>query len=224
MIKKQLAANEQLLLDEIASHQLLQGGFNSNLGLLAGKMGNCIFLLHYARFSGNSLYEDFAGELINDIYEDINVETPWGFGKGLISIGWGVEYLVQTGFVEGDTDDILSDIDEKIMERDVKRINDYSFDTGLDGLAWYILIRLLSSRKNGKHPFDKKYLNDLNNICRKTTYDTPKAGISLLSDHFMGKQIKYPYAEILQKIISWKNMEDESEKLSWREGLKMILQ
>ena len=54
---------------------------------------------------------------------------------------------MQKGFVECDSNDILTELDNKIMERDLRRVKDYSFDTGIEGLAWYVLIRLLSSER-----------------------------------------------------------------------------
>ena len=38
-------------------------------GLYNGKMGMVIFFFHYARYTGNSLYQDFAEEFLNEILE-----------------------------------------------------------------------------------------------------------------------------------------------------------
>jgi hypothetical protein len=112
-IKKQLIDSR---LQRIANVLLLNGSFTDNLGLLNGKMGIAIFFFHYARYTGNKIYEDYAGELIDEIYEEINLSTPAGFANGLTGIGWGIEYLVQNGFVEADTDEALEEIDNRIYQ------------------------------------------------------------------------------------------------------------
>ena len=61
-------SHDDVLLEKIANHYLFYGSFYSDLGLYNGKMGMIIFFFHYARYTGNSLYEDFAGELLDDIY------------------------------------------------------------------------------------------------------------------------------------------------------------
>ena len=46
------------------------------LGLSKGKMGLSLFYFHYSMHTHNSVYEQFAYELLNDIIEDINDEMP----------------------------------------------------------------------------------------------------------------------------------------------------
>jgi hypothetical protein len=96
---------------------LLNADFTDSLGLGNGKMGIAIFFYHYARYSGSKQFENYADELIDQIYEEINVSTPSDFEKGLAGIGWGIEYLVSSGFIEGDTDEILNEIDLILSER-----------------------------------------------------------------------------------------------------------
>ena len=104
-------SHDDVLLEKIANHYLFYGSFYSDLGLYNGKMGMVIFFFHYARYTGNSLYEDFAGELLDDIYEDITDNISF---SQLCEIGWGILYLLQQGFVEGNADEVLEIIDERI--------------------------------------------------------------------------------------------------------------
>lgn len=101
-------------LHRIANVLLLNASFTNNLGLLNGKMGVAIFFFHYARYTGNKVYEQYAGELIDEIYEDIDLTTPVDFANGLTGIGWGIEYIVQNRFVEADTDEALEEIDSRV--------------------------------------------------------------------------------------------------------------
>jgi len=64
--------------------------------------------------------------------------------------------------MSGDTSEILFEIDQRIMERNPKRISDLSIETGLGGILHYVLTRSLSSIKSKRqNPFDPVYLSAL---------------------------------------------------------------
>lgn len=147
------------ILQRIFPHILLNSSFVPDLGLFHGKMGIVLFFAHYARYTGNSIYDDFAGKLLDEIYEDITMDLPINLEYGLCGIGWGIEYLIQNGFVEGDSDLILSDFDKKVMELDPRRVTDLSFRKGLGGILFYILSRVNYKNIN-KTPFDDLYIKD----------------------------------------------------------------
>jgi len=149
------------LLPRIARHLIMHTSFIPNMGLYHGKMGIVLFFAHYARYTGNPLYNDFAGELLEEVYKGIHTELPVNFESGLCGIGWGIEYLLQNGFMEGDSDEILSEIDTHVMERDLRRITDPSVRTGLAGISYYIGKRINNPlRKSESLPFDKIYLDE----------------------------------------------------------------
>ena len=93
--------------EHITNNLLLNASFIDNLGLLHGKMEISICFFHLARQTGNKTYEDFAGELIDEVYEEITADTPLDFESGLAGIGWGIEYFAQNGFIEADTNEVL---------------------------------------------------------------------------------------------------------------------
>jgi hypothetical protein len=140
------------LLTRIVHYLIINGSFTDNIGLLTGKMGIVVFFYHYYRYSNDAIYEKFAGELLDEIYEDIHTDTPIGFSNGLCGIAWAILHLIENGFVDADPNEILIDIDHAIMKYDVRRINDKSLNTGLLGIALYF-----SQRKN----VDKIYLHEL---------------------------------------------------------------
>ncbi len=113
-----LPADEKIIdrLRRIANVLLLNASFIDNPGLLNGKMGIAIFFYHYSRYTKNKIYEDYAGELVDEIYEEINTSTPVNFENGLTGIGWGIEYLVKNKFVQADTDEALAEIDNTIYK------------------------------------------------------------------------------------------------------------
>ncbi len=122
------------LLQRITNHLIINSSFLNNLGLFHDKMGIVIFFYHYARYINNPIYDEFAGELLDEIFEEIHDKLPIDFENGYLGIGWGIEYLAEQKFISGDTNDILRDIDKKVMERDVRRISDVFLNTGLEGV------------------------------------------------------------------------------------------
>ena len=201
-------------LNKVAEANLFKRYLDMNLGLFNGKMGMAIFFFKYARHIHSTVYKQFAEDLITYIYEDVNVNTPINMKDGLCGIGWGIEYLIQNNYIEGETDKILKEIDCIIMERDPIRIQDLSLETGLEGIIWYALIHLFPSQNNSL--FDKTYKESLEKACKAHVSYPSKLLLQMLK----GKSIKnYPYKEVLLPILFSK---DEDE-LSWKEGLKILL-
>jgi lantibiotic modifying enzyme len=207
------------LLLRIANHWILHASFNSGLGLFNGKMGCAVFFFHYARYTGNDCYEYFAGELLNEIYEDIHADTSVRFSSGITGIAWGVTYLIYAGFVEGNPGEILTDIDRKIMEKDLRRISDYSLESGLEGIAWYALSRLYSKENK---PFDANWLSDLQQACNRIEKEKRPKGILSFSDHIAGKRIENPFFGIIEKLTETSGNKPDNA-LSWQKGLSIIV-
>lgn len=161
---------EQEILQRITRFLLLRGSFISNIGLLNGKMGIAIFFYLYSKLTNNKLYADFAGELIDEIYDKMSLEIPLGFGDGLAGIAWGIHYLVDNHFVYGDIDCILEDFDYKIQELDVRKIKDVSLETGLKGLAYYVISRY-GNRSYRNSIISNDYIGDLINSLMSSNVD-----------------------------------------------------
>ena len=165
------------ILTEIADKELLRSLSYSDLSLFNGQMGSAIFFALLSRITENHWYEDFAGELLDNICQNITIQIPINFAYGLCGIGWGIEFLKYRGFISDDTDEILSDIDKAVMERDVRRITDDSFDTGLKGIFAYVNCRLMSKRDNCYLPFDEIYLSEIKEITSKYHISTESVGM-----------------------------------------------
>ena len=90
------------------------------------------------------MYAEYADELLDDIFEDIHADTPLDFISGLSGIGWGILYLLKNRFVEGNPDEILSDIDKRLMEIHLPNVQDTSL-RGLPGYLYYFNERLAAS-------------------------------------------------------------------------------
>lgn len=152
------------LLIRIGRYLMLHGSYTNNLGLLNGKMGISIFFFHYAKYAKRKHYERFAGELLDEIYHEIRTRTPIDFKDGLCGIAWGMEYLLQNNFVKGEADDVLEALDKRILEWDVRRVTDPTLETGLKGVAAYLISRS-ANIKNGL--ICKDYINDLQESLQK---------------------------------------------------------
>lgn len=174
---------------KIIRHLMIYSGQLSDQGLLHGKMGVVILMCRYSRITGNSLYEDFAGELLDTIYENLNTELPVDFERGLCGIGWGIEYLVQNQFTQGDTREILKEVNQWIMERDPRRITDTSIEHGLGGILLYVQYHLYSCISSDKElPFDGLYLSDLAHAAEEM--------LTLSDLNSLQKQIAQSYLDI----------------------------
>jgi len=103
------------ILQQISDVLLINGGFLNNPGLYSGETGIVLFFVRYARFTQNDLYLDYAYGLVEKIQNRINHNTLINYEQGLTGIGSTIEYLVQNGFFEADTDEILEDFDKRVF-------------------------------------------------------------------------------------------------------------
>lgn len=120
-----------------------KGKRSSNPGLWNGKMGIAIYLLHFSRVTQVKRYEKDASELIETLYELISPNLPFAFDNGLLGIGCGFEYIISKGFVDADSDEILSEID--LLARNIidsRSIDNLSFSRGVCEIGFYLYHRL----------------------------------------------------------------------------------
>jgi len=129
-------------LQQIADMLMLNGLITDRTGLVHGKTGIAIFFFHYARYTGNELFEDYAMDLFGEIRSQIHKNSQVDYEEGIAGIGIGIDYLVQNKFLmpEGD---IFKDFDDR-MYRAVMfdTWQDFSLYEGLTGYGKYWLMRL----------------------------------------------------------------------------------
>jgi hypothetical protein len=153
--------SQEQLLQRIARYLILHASFTYDIGLLYGKTGIALFFYHCARYMEKKVYEQFADKLVREVYKEIHLNSPFGFSDGLCGIGWGMEYLLQQQFVKGNADEVLEDLDRRIVERDVRRITDLSLETGLAGIACYVISRMADKTRRENPYFTVKYIEEL---------------------------------------------------------------
>jgi len=126
---------------------MMNGGFLDNPGLYTGEMGLVLFFYLYADYTGNEVYWDYALELLEKVQDRINVETPIDYKNGLAGIGSTIEYLVQQGYIEADTDEILEDFDDRMFS--VRNVPQMSAEE-IISIAIYAIWRLSGSKSKNK--------------------------------------------------------------------------
>lgn len=144
----------------------LGGAFTKNLGLMYGKMGISICFFHLFKQSEITLFKTFTEELIDEIYDEITVNISNDFENGLAGIGWGLEYLIQERFIDGDSEEVLEDVDCKLFDSLANgEIDDLGLLNGVLRIGFYFLKRIEGSKNlittNVK---SNKYLSVLNAV------------------------------------------------------------
>jgi lantibiotic modifying enzyme len=130
-------------LQRIANVLLINSSFINNIGLINGKTGISVFFYHYYEYTGNKIYEEYAGELIDEIYEEIHQSSPIDYADGLAGLGTGIAYLVKNGFIEADIDEVLADVDKQLQHHTFHHTPlglDVCF--GISGFGNYFVSRL----------------------------------------------------------------------------------
>jgi hypothetical protein len=153
---------------------MLHGSFIPDIGLLNGKTGIALFFYEYSRFAGEKVYDEFAGELIDEICREINKDTALDFKEGLCGIGWGIEYLIRNNFVKADPDEVFEEFDRRIVEWNVRQITDFSLEKGLCGIACYVVARF-QNRLSVNSFLTNDYCNDLIHALEKNRANDEKA-------------------------------------------------
>ena len=167
------------LLDRLIPHLILNYHFAPNAGLLNGKMGGVVFFGQYAQYTGKNYFREYAEELLDEVFDMVHENVPIDFVNGLCGIGWGVEYLLRHSLMEGDADEVLEDIDKKIVERDPLYVEDLSLYTGLWGILMYVTARLAQIRTNNYRPFPFEYLKRLQKRLANISSSDPKCPVEL---------------------------------------------
>lgn len=132
---------------KIANTILLNTQYNYMNGILKGKLGICIFLYHFARYSKAKQYQVFADILLEDIVSSLN-DDDLGFAHGLSGIGYGINYLSNCKFIDTENDDILKDIEEVMYDHLETQIEkDISSEYPLCSIGLYITSKIKYNSK-----------------------------------------------------------------------------
>lgn len=125
----------------LVNYLALQASQISDSGLCHGRMGIILSLYCHGVIHDNQSLCDYASDILqntaDDYYDgDISIEN------GLSGLGLGFTLLYKAGMFKDNLNDILYEIDKKIMSVDPRRMEDHSFRKGALGVLFYINTRL----------------------------------------------------------------------------------
>jgi hypothetical protein len=89
---------------------------NHPLGLANGKMGLCIYFYHLSRLENIPEYEKVAEDILDHVIENITKYQSINVESGLAGVAIGLDHLIKEKFVNGDINDILGEVDDKIFK------------------------------------------------------------------------------------------------------------
>lgn len=157
-----METDKDILLKQIANHLIINSSFLTDLSLFHGKIGVVLFFYKYAQYTKNPVYEEFAGELLDEIFNEIHDNIGMDFENGLSGIGWGILYLLENQYIAGHPNDILEDIDMKLMEVNLLRLRNGSLERGIAGFSVYFSSRL--SFQGDISYIDAVFISDLQKV------------------------------------------------------------
>lgn len=141
-------SNQDLLIDEIndiSYYLILKSNSFIEPGLYYGKTGITIFFLHLYKYTSDKIFIEEAFRLLTEIQSLINANSPLDFDRGLSGIGAGVDYMCRNKLIESNSNDVLEDFDNIILEM-IKHVNcnNLSIANGLCGIGKYLNYRKIS--------------------------------------------------------------------------------
>ena len=112
-------------------------------GLMHGSAGLSLFFYLIGEKSGDKSYQEEAERLLDHVFSNIQSASSTDIENGLSGIGLAIELLIQNNFVEGDPDEVLEEIDNKVFKYlNEENINSFDLTNGLTGYLFYLISRL----------------------------------------------------------------------------------
>lgn len=200
-----ISVRQPNLFDTMAVSLLLKGNRNQTLGLWEGDMATVLFFYHYGKYKRNKFCRELAYQRLEAVCKRLNLDSSYSFAHGLSGIACSVLYLIRNGFVKGNPNHLLLEVDYFLMEVVCRKSEeDLSFETGLCGVVSYFYTRLLmmkvsASKKHLKIKRDLEnsigiFLDDLLERIERNALPTKS-----ISDIFV----------LLQQISEWQLYRDK---------------
>jgi len=137
-------------LEEISS--ILSDNYKTteHVGVLSGLSGISLFQFYYAKLTEEESHADMGVEMISLVIEKINEGYSFPtFCTGIAGAGWAIELLREEEFVDIDSDDLLSGLDDYLslaIKQMGEEDNFYDFLHGVVGIGFYFFKRYQSTK------------------------------------------------------------------------------
>ncbi len=179
---------------ELMFRTILLADFTKDFAIFDGNCGKLLVCMLWAKWQKSEFFERLSSSLYEKITNKVTTVTGVNMSNGLLSLGWTIEFLNQNKLISCDTNEVLGDIDEKVLAINCKRIKDTTLGSGVRGIIAYVYARILGCRQSGKpSPFDDKFVSDLLEIAETLAIDAKyQLGLCELECDFI-RQCKQPF-------------------------------
>lgn len=163
-VNRRLNADISERLDEI--RDVILADAPCEAGLYEGKTGRALWLMLYARATGNSHCLKIAREIVGQVLDNMPLSDV-GFATGLSGIGWALIYLEHNRLISG-ISEALETIDRIVIDS-ITTVADRSFDSGTAGIMAYICAR---SASDSFHNIVTEHIPAIDNMANEILADT----------------------------------------------------
>ncbi|WP_378180747.1 lanthionine synthetase C family protein [Aquimarina sp. SS2-1] len=191
-------------------HSILQENYqhSDHIGVLSGISGISLFQFYYARFIEDEQIADIGVDAMSEAIQRMNDGYSFPtFCTGIAGAGWVLELLSEEEFIEIDSDELLSDLDNYLFESMKSNIKNEYFDFlhGAIGYGYYFLKRFEKTTSDSLKDKYAQYLFHLINALKNSSqkdqrgtfwiYDLNKKenlqGVNLSLSHGMASVINF---------------------------------
>lgn len=169
------------------------------VGLAQGKMGICIYFYHLSRIEQEEKYKTMAGQLLDEILETLSPELPINVESGLAGIALGIIHLIETGFVDGDVNELLEDFDNLIFKQ-LAFLRDHTSHPKSEflHLLFYLSVRLSAQTdENDRYVFQELIIKTLNKFASGIADDFFDETYSFSVYHYRTPLFTYIFSRLL---------------------------
>ena len=153
----------------------------NGLNIETGKMGICLYFFLISNNLKTKRYQLWAGKLLDEIYEQFDKNLSEESIFDIIQVGIGFDFLIKQKYVNGNINQILSDIDNALFKwlTSTKNQKKLTFETfGIFYILYYLYIRLKTQKPKSDCQFlieelIIKAFNDVYSSLNSTFYDEP---------------------------------------------------
>lgn len=115
---------------------------------------NMLHILHGYLSSDPAFSDDaFLNEWISEVIET----GDYGFEDGLLGLGWLICYLIQENYIQGDADEILTDIDDTIYKLAIKEVLEPEYN--VKTLLYFVTYYQQRLHYTSKEPFLRRFVH-----------------------------------------------------------------